>query len=194
MADDREEYRDIINGREPATVELIQSWAAKAHAPQLSDADAAAIARDVNHALFLESEWRDEYRASREANPSNIRLRRIADALQTLKADLPGLIAESRRGNRSGDHSLTEALLDLVDRHSAIIDYCPPRGRGRVVSLEKNLSTNLARKVRSALGEAATSKAVNAFAAIALSWLTERPAETSDESIRKASERRTKKH
>ncbi len=192
MADDGEEYCDIINGREPATVELIQSWARAAHGPPLSDEQATALARDVNYALLFSQEWRDENRAGRENNPSLIRLRRVADALRTLKANLPGVIAESRRGSRSGDVSATESLLDLVDRHSKIIEYCPPRGRGRAISLEKNLSTNLARKVGLAWEGVATTASADAFASIALSWLTGRPVK-SDEPVRKARERRRTK-
>ena len=183
----------LINGRLPATIELVQSWCVKAKAPMLSDDNAATIARGVNDALLLELLWRDEYKAARADNLSTQRMQRIAEALATLQADLPELIEDLRRGNPRGDFSETENLLKMVSRHQGIIDAYPRRKKGRGRSHEKNLAANLAEKVRNFWGEAATKKAVDAFAADALTWLIGRPVPTSEEAVRKARERRTKK-
>jgi hypothetical protein len=183
----------LINQRLPATIELVQSWCRKVKAPILTDDDAAAMAREVNHALLLEAEWRDESKAARDEELSTQRMRRIADAMATLQADLPKLIEDSRRFNPDADLSPTENLLEVLSRHQAIIDADPRRKKGRCQSLEKNLTTNLAKKVLHLWGQAATKRAGDAFAAVALTWLTGRLVPTSDEATRKARERRTKR-
>ena len=141
----------------------------------LSDDNAATIARGVNDALLLELLWRDEYKAARADNLSTQRMQQIAEALATLQADLPELIEDSRRGNPRGDFSETENLLKMVSRHQGIIDAYPRRKKGRGRSHEKMFAANLAEKVRNFWGEAATKKAVDAFAADALTWLIGRP-------------------
>lgn len=183
----------FINQRVPATTNLVKSWCQKAKAPILSDDDADAMARDVNYALLFDAQWRDEYKAARDENVSTKRMRRIAEAMATLQADLPKLIEDLRRAKPDADLSVTENLLEVVSRHQAIIDAYPRRKKGRGLSLEKNLTTNLAKKVLRLWGEAATKPAGDAFAAVALTWLTGRPVSTSDEATRKARERRTKK-
>jgi hypothetical protein len=183
----------LINQRLPATIKLVQSWCQEAKAPILSDDDAGTMARDVNYALLFEAQWRDEYKAARDENVSTQRMRRIAEAMATLQADLPKLIEDSRGFKPDADLSVTENLLEMVSRHQAIIDAYPRRKKGRDPSLEKNLTTNLAKKVLHLWGEAATKPAGDAFAAVALTWLTGRPVPTSDEATRKARERRTKK-
>ena len=183
----------IINGRLPATIELVQSWCIEAKAPIFSDDDAAAIARDVNYALCFEEHWRDEYKAQRDKNLSTQRMQRISDALAILQIDLPKSMEDTRRGKPDADLSATESLLELVGRHQAIIDAFPRRKKGRIRSLEKNLTANLANKALTLWGTTAPKSAGNAFSAMALTWLTGRRVPISDEAARKARERRTKK-
>lgn len=177
-----------INGRPIASVELIQSWASEVHGPELPIADAMQIAQRLNYLLWFSVLWLDDYRDYREANEATQRLRRIAKALRQLKADLPGIIQDTQQAN--ADVSLTVRLLELIEAHSAIIDYCPPAKRGRPLSLEGNVSANLEKQLREIWGAAATQKALTGFVQCEMAWLTGRAVPRSDEAISKAIRRR----
>jgi hypothetical protein len=190
-ADAGSDDRENINGREPASPALVQIWCKKAGGPPLRDESAETLVHDINNALIFSSWWRDEYTGPRVENPSTQRLRRIADALAVLQSDLPGMLAEFQQGNPSGDFSKSELLLEAVNQHQPIVQAHASQGKGRPKSLERNLSTNISKKVRALWGDEVDVKAADAFASIAVNWLTGRPAPASDAAVGRARRHRT---
>jgi hypothetical protein len=179
----------LINGRPALTIRDVQNWCCAASMLILSDIAAAELARELNHAAFLPSEWSPEFADSRKTNPSMNRIRRIASALATLRDDLPGLLNDS--GAISADVSLTEALLDLVQKHGPVIDkYRPAQGRPEDLTVKVTANIGkLLRKVCDSPGVAA--KAHDAFVACAMAWLLPNP--PSDATISRNRRRQAKR-
>ena len=171
IATETDNDRPSVNGRSALTIQEVQDWCR--HMPRLSDTAAGKVACELNHAAFLCAEWAPEFAEQRRANQSFQRMRRIADALATLRNDLPKLLDDSRAVN--ADVTLTEALLDLVEKHGVVIDkhrHAP----GRPSELAGNVAANIG-KLLSQLYDpgSVTKKARDAFVARAMAWLTQNP-------------------
>lgn len=161
----------LINGRPVLTVQDVQNWCHSAHMPVLSDTAAAEVACQLNHAALLRTQWAPEFAELRKTNPSTKRMCRIADALATLRNDLPGVLDDSRAIKPDDDVSLTEALLDLVQKHQPIIDKFP-HARGRPRDRAGNIAANIGKLVLKLCDPSRPSaKAHDAFVACAMAWL-----------------------
>jgi hypothetical protein len=116
-------------------------------------------------------------------------MRRIAQSLAVLRDELPRSLQESRVVRPDADLGPTEALLDLVHKHSPIIDdYLPVRGRPRKPA--KNLEANIGKRL-SVVCEPGrvTMKARDIFVTLAMAWLTE--SSPTDAAISRNRRRRT---
>jgi hypothetical protein len=179
----------LINGRPVLTIEVVQSWCRAASMPGLTNSAAAEMARELNDATLLRAQWAPEFAKLQKANPSILRMRRIASALATLRGDLPGLLDDSRAGG--ADVSLTEALLDLVQKHESVIDKYR-RARGRPDDLTVKVATNIGRMLRKQFTSVrVTAKAHDAFVACAMAWLLPNP--PADTTISRNRRRQTKR-
>ncbi len=169
----------LVNGRPALTIRAVQSWCRSAHMHGVSDTAAAEVACQLNHAALLRTQWSPEFAELRKANPSTKRIRRVADALATLRDDLPGLIDDSRAAKPDADMTLTEALLDLVQKHQPILDK-HPLARGRPRDLAGNVAANIGKLVSKLCDSRhITTKAHDAFVASAMAWLLQnRPTDT----------------
>jgi hypothetical protein len=181
----------LINGRPALSIEECRAWARKAHTPALDDAAASKLTCDINYAALFRCQWAPEFEGQRKANQSMRRLRRIAESLAALRDELPRSLQESRTIKPDADLGPTEALLDLVQKHSPIIDrFFPVRGRPR--SPAKNLEANLGKILSSVCKpQCVTMKARNTFVQLAMSWLMENP--PSDAAIARNLRRRTQR-
>ena len=175
MSTSTDENGPLIDGRPALTVQEVQSWCHSAYMPNLDDIAAAEVARQLNHAALLRSEWAPEFAELRKANPSMQRLHRVAGALATLRSDLPGMLDGSHAIDPNADMTLTEALLDLVQKHQLVIDeYRHTRGRpyDPVVTIAANIGRLLSKLCDPGCG---TAKAHDAFVAKAMAWLSQNP-------------------
>jgi hypothetical protein len=181
----------LVNGRPILTRKKVQRWGQRAHLPELTDAAADEIACQLNHAELMGVFWKSEFSAFRNANPSTQRMRRIADALRVLRNDLPVVINDSRTVKPNADLTLTEALLDLAQKHQPIIDkYGHVRGRPR--ALQGNVAANVGKLVCKLCDQnRIPKKAHDAFVADAMAWLMQSP--TSDDAISRNRRRRKKR-
>jgi hypothetical protein len=163
----------LVNGRPVLTSQEVQDWCRSVHVPGLSDSGAIEIARLLNQAAFLRVLWAPEFAETRKANPSTLRMRRIADALAILLEELPWALNDSRAVKPDTDLTQSEALLDLVRKHQPIIDKYR-HGPGRPRDLTANLAAKIGRLVSelSDRGRVRT-KALDAFVAIAMDWLSQ---------------------
>lgn len=162
----------------PSAVALVQQWAHDVKAPPLPDDAAAAIA-DILRTAIRAAWWRDEMAPVRARDPDVARARRIAEALRTLQDDLPTFIERWRPATPPVPQERTLALLDLVRAHQRLIDVGQPRGRGRVPSMERDLAAHLSGLAGTAWGPTSDKARADAFAALALAWLTDRPVPSS---------------
>jgi len=169
---------------------LVHGWAARVKGPRLPEDAAGGIAAILLRAIST-GWWRDEFASAREHDPDVARARRIAAALRALQVDLPPFI-ETWRGSAASPVPLgsTLALLALVDAHQRVIDAARPRGRGRVLSPERDLAAHLSGLAGTAWGGAGDKARADAFAALAMAWLTGRGAFLSDAAVAKARTRR----
>lgn len=119
--------------------------------------------------------WASEFAEHRKANPSALRMGRIANALAMLRGDLSGMLRDSRAVNSDNDFSLTEGLLDLVAKHQPIVD-AHGKTRGRVHDRATNLAGNIGKLVISLSGHEHVTKALDAFVATAMAWLSQNTA------------------
>jgi hypothetical protein len=175
------------------SVAKVQQWCRDAKAPVLNDEAAAEIARMLNTALFEDANWKPEFAAQRQANPNTLCLKRIATALFVLRDELPKALADSRKVSApDADHSATEALLDLVQSHQAIIDKFGPNKQGRPPELAGNLAVNIGKKFIELMSyeERPSKKAVSAMVGFAMTWLNAGPKK--DEAVSRSRRRRTK--
>jgi hypothetical protein len=166
----------LINGRPILSIEECKAWASTAKIkPALDDAAASKLACDLNHAAFLRCLWAPEFAKQRKANQSMSRLRRIAKSLAVLRDELPRSLQESRAIKPDADLRPTEALLDLVQKHSPIIDHYLP-GQGRPPSPAKNLEANLGKLLCSVCKpNHVRMDARDHFVKLAMSWLMKNP-------------------
>ena len=181
-----------IEVREPATVELVQRLSKRAGGPVLSQRHATAIAGAINQALRLLKHWQDEYVTALNDSLSFQRNRRIADAIATLQLELPASLEDLRRDRPDLDLSTVEDLLVLARKNQFIVDNYPHRIRGRPTSLEKSLAVGMSKKIQEIWGTGTPKTAADAFAAMAIDWLTGRSVPQSDQAITRARSRRTK--
>ena len=179
----------LINGRPALTIPEVQGWFRSVHLSGLDKEAATKVARQLNHAALLRFMWAPEFAQQRRANPSTQRMRRIADALATLRADLPRVLHDNRAVKPDTDLSLTEALLDSVTKHQPIIDMYKTT-RGRPNNPAGNLAANIGKLIVKLAGSNhVTKKAVDGFVANAMSWLSQGTA--ADAAISKNRRRRT---
>jgi hypothetical protein len=177
----------LINDCPALTIQGVQSWCHSASMPCLSDDAAAELARAINHLALLRTQWGREFAGLRKANTSPHRMRRIARALATLRDELSALLEDSRRVNA---HVIqTEALLDLVQKHSPIIDKFQ-RAPGRAKDLTVNVATNIGKLLDRLCDPSVSAKARDAFVHYAMAWLSPRP--PADDTIARNRRRRTK--
>ena len=169
--------------RDWATIELVLDFCARAKGPQLSRESAALVAVDLNQALFRAFYWQKEYAKDFNDHPGRQRMRLVAHSLKTLQSLLPVILDETR--NTLTDHlstdcgpTITDDLLSLVNQHQHIIDAFPPSGQGgRPPVPETAVSAYFSRRVFDLWGEGSgrEKKNADAFAQIAMGWLTQRP-------------------
>lgn len=163
----------LINGRPALTIPEVQSWLRSVHLSGLDQDAATKVTQQLNHAALFRFMWAPEFAEQRKANPSTQRMRRVADALATLRADLPGVLHDSRVVNPDNDLSLTEGLLDLVTKHQPIVDM-HKKTRGRPNDRAGNLASNIGKLVvKLAEPDHVTKKALDGFVAKAMSWLSQ---------------------
>jgi hypothetical protein len=178
----------LINGRPALTIPEVQNWFRSVHLSGLDEEAATKVTQQLNHAALFRFMWAPEFAEQRKACPSSVRMGRIAGALATLRDDLPGVLDDSRVVNPDNDLSLTEALLDLVTKHQPIIDM-HKKTRGRPHDPAVNLTANIGKLVVERAGPGrVTKKALDAFVAKAMTWLSQRTA--ADASISKIRRRR----
>ncbi len=132
----------LINGEPILTVEAVQQWCREAHTPELSETGALTIARALNDLKLQTALWHPAFAAHRRSNPSTQRLRRIAEALEILRADLPLAIADTRRAEPNAPKLPIEALLELADAIAPAAARFLPR-KGRAPDLSNNVATNV---------------------------------------------------
>lgn len=119
----------LINGERALTVETVQQWRLKAHAPVFTEASALVIARALNDLKLQTVLWHPAFAGLRRSNPSAQRLRRIAEALEILRADLPLAIADLRRIEPNAPRLPVEELFDLANAIApAAARFLPKRG------------------------------------------------------------------
>jgi hypothetical protein len=151
----------------------VQGWLRSVHLLGLNEEAAIKVTQELNNAAFLRFMWAPEFAEQQKANPSAQRMRRIADALATLRDDLPGVLHDSRVINPDIDLSLTEALLELVAKHQPIID-AQKKTRGRPTNRAGNLAANIGKLVAQLSdSDRVTKKALDAFVAKAMVWLSQ---------------------
>ncbi len=162
----------LINGRPILEIQDVQRWCRSAHIPCMNDTAAAKVAGKLNLAAALRTQWAPEFADFRKANLSTQRMGRIANALATLLNDLPGVLKDSRAVKPDADVSVTEALLDLVQKHKPIIDKYRHR-RGRPRDLAGNVAANIGTLVTELCDDPnrITEKARDAFVTDAMAWL-----------------------
>jgi hypothetical protein len=124
-----------VNGHPLLSEADVQKWFESVDR-QVPGGAALSIAQMLNHYEFIGALWKStpELREQRSANPSRLRLSRVAQALQTLEADLPTLLETAHEvlpSERLEEYRPVVELLDQVRelaprfRHSL-----PGRGRG----------------------------------------------------------------
>lgn len=172
-------------------VALVQVWASDVKGPPVPDAAADAIAADLRCAMS-NGWWWDAMTEVREHDPDAERARRIAAALRLLQRDLPPYIEAWRMSTPPVPLELTVALFPVVNSHQRLIDAAQPRGRGRAPSQERDVAAHFSRRVREAWGDSGDQGRADAFAGLAVAWLTGRPA-PSDSAVARGRTRREKR-
>jgi len=163
----------LINGRPCLTEVEVLGWCRAAHGPLINSASAAEICRLSNDALLQSPHWQDRYKEQRKTNPSQQRMDRVVQALRTLLADLPPVIAVSK--DVGGDVTLIEALLDLIQKHRPLVEKHQP-APGRRASLEGTVATNIGKRIQSIWtaehpDRAPSKAAVDDFVGQAMRWV-----------------------
>jgi hypothetical protein len=153
-----------INGRPALTPEIVQQWF-RAAFDVVPGADAIEpLTQAVNHCAFIESQWKrtPEFDEMRRRNPSTLRARRIAEALSTLRSDLPALIEDTRKGigdQQSDGLATVVALLDAVNLLVPGFQKFRQRGGGREVDPWHRIARNLRPLILEALRSSGVKRA-----------------------------------
>jgi hypothetical protein len=172
------------------TAELIQGFCRQAKGPELSTEAAQQIAGAVWWAQSNAILWQHEYAAELRSHPERQAMEEFADCLRRMQICVPVVLKQSRSIPFIGsdDRTITDDLLDLVNRHQHVIDAFPPRGRmGRPPDHEAEMAAQFSTLVYDLwpAEERRTRKAADAFAQIVMAWLTNRPVPHSTNSIKK---------
>ncbi len=122
-----------LNGHAILSVADVQSWF-KAAKCDVSEERARPIAQLLNEYEFLGGLWknRPDLRKARRNNPDRLRNVRVAKALQTLQADLAGILETVRRDipDRLPQYEPVAALLSQVNSIAPYFrQFLPRRGR-----------------------------------------------------------------
>jgi hypothetical protein len=153
-----------INGRPALTLESVQHWFIDAFGVVPEASAVAPLAQAINHCALLESHWKrtPEFDEMRRSNPSMLRMRRIADALATLRNDLPILIEDTEKANgdkQSEGLIAVVTLLDAVKPLAAGFQKFRKRGAGREVDPWHQIARNLRPLILEALMSAGITRA-----------------------------------
>jgi hypothetical protein len=160
-----------VNGRPLLTREEVRQWSRDVHAP-LTAAGAKRIAAELNRAalealIFL----------TRKQWPATKRLAEVSADLTRLRANMSAMVADTRLIQRHADTSVTDKLLDGIDRHAPLIRA---KSKGRPIEPSATLTHNIGdlfRSIRAEEGEErkTTDTAANGFAERAAQWVLDDP-------------------
>jgi hypothetical protein len=161
-----------INGRPILTIAEVQQWARDAHAP-ITPSSANLLTQELNAAAFEAAAI-----LTRNAGPTAKWLAEVSADLTRLRENLSKGVADTRRIDPTADTSLTDQLLDLIDKHSGLI--IAKRGVGKPrdarTRLRENIG-NLFHKVRKdeQLSQPTAKSKVACFAEQAANWVLDDP-------------------
>jgi hypothetical protein len=152
-----------INGRPALSIGDVQQWFKDTYDVVPPQSEAATIAANLNHCLFLEAQWKStpEFKKMRRNNQSTLRMQRIHLALTTLQKDLPALIDDTLKVFPDGRTTRLVGVIALLDS----VDSLAPgfqtfgRGPGREPELWRRIARNLGPMIIKALKSAGVKRA-----------------------------------
>jgi hypothetical protein len=152
-----------INGCPALSIEDVQQWVKDAYDVVPPQSEAAVIAANLNHCLFLEAQWKNtpEFKKMRRNNQSISRIRRIHLALTTLQKDLPVLIDDTLK---VFPDARTTRLLGVIALLASVNTLAPGfqtfgQRPGREPELWRRIARNLGPMIITALKSAGVKRA-----------------------------------
>lgn len=146
-----------INGHPILSVEDATQWFKEVGCCNPKTEAVLSLVQKLNEAEFVGFLWKStpEFRAKRRNNPSRVRFARIAQALETLRSDLPVVVEDSLRPLSAVErsewkHPIT-TLLEQANAVAPVFQNFLPRGRGREPEPWHNISRNIGSDIKKIL-------------------------------------------